>query len=190
VQSPALFSNAKRTLSKITQRDIESRLHYALHKQVFLDDLDGVAPNKKDACLQAINLFLREKWQHGAVICSSLSDRLQVRIGLSRAIALQPLTQKFICDYIQQTGNLSLWDNICNDRDLQNLVNTPLLLNILLLISDRFSLEQWRELQSAEERLDYLFEAYIAEMLARSYPKEDQYSDEENNIKSGNSTQK
>jgi hypothetical protein len=73
-------------------------------KVLLIDGLDEVAPEHRDACAQAINVF-REK--HGllpSVVCSRSADyaTLTNRLRLRGAVTIQPLTRAQIEQYLKR----------------------------------------------------------------------------------------
>jgi predicted NACHT family NTPase len=60
-----------------------------------------------------------------------------------------------------------LWQVISDDIELLELVRTPLLLSITILVSEEISIEQWQQLTSTFDRIQYLLSAYVRQMLTR-----------------------
>jgi hypothetical protein len=103
---------------------------------LLLDGLDEVVLSAREACIAAINQFQAE---HSAdiVVCGHRDDyqKLQVRLTLSATICLQPLTQAQIEEYLARFGptHTSLYDTMIQDPDLQQLAQSPLMLNLMAL---------------------------------------------------------
>jgi MFS family permease/GTPase SAR1 family protein/5S rRNA maturation endonuclease (ribonuclease M5) len=137
-----------------------------------LDGLDELAAERQELCVQKINDFLHPgNWTNPLVICSRTEEyqRYQTLLQLNNSVELCPFTQEQVYQYLQKTGNSQLWDSISNDSDLNQLARTPLLLNIIVLCAQEISIEIWQQFKSSEERLSYLFDAYISRMLKRPY---------------------
>jgi len=71
-----------------------------------LDGLDEVALEQRAACIEAINTFRR---QHGPVplaVCSRAADydALSMRMELSGAVIIEPLSRAQVGTYLKQTG--------------------------------------------------------------------------------------
>ncbi len=137
-----------------------------------LDGLDELETTRQRLCVEKINQFLQPgSWLNPVIVCSRLAEfeLLDTPIGLNGAIILQPLTNKQIRDYILQTQDTQLWASICSNSELMDLAKTPLLLNVMLIACEEISFSQWQQMESTEERLDYLFDSYIKRMLKRPY---------------------
>jgi NACHT domain len=135
-----------------------------------LDGLDELEPQRQELCVQAINQFLASETRPlSLVVCSrgeeysSYSTQLQ----LKNAIYLQPLTNNQIRDYLNTIKYIKLWSTISSDLDLLELVKTPFLLSVTVLVSQEISIEEWQHLTSTATRLQYLLDAYIGRMLTR-----------------------
>lgn len=105
------------------------------HILPLLDGLDEVSPALRKACIDTINAY---RCQHGLVplvLCSCREEYLELgaQILLQQAIYIQPLTQQHAEDYLANSGDqvVTLQSALHNDTDLQKLITTPLMLNIL-----------------------------------------------------------
>ncbi|MGK7949640.1 MAG: tetratricopeptide repeat protein [Xenococcaceae cyanobacterium] len=137
-----------------------------------LDGLDEVASARQRLCVERINQFLHPSvWSISLVVCSRTEEfqRLATPLELNGAIILQPLSSQQIQDYVLRTEGEVLWNSIKDDRDLMKLAKTPLFLNILVISWEEISFSQWQLFSSREERLSYLFDAYIRRMFNRPY---------------------
>lgn len=140
---------------------------------LLLDGLDEVAPEHREASVDAINAF-RE--QHGLVplaVCSRTEeyDALTKRLRLPGAVVVQPLTRKQIEAYLKQGGpplegvRAALQD----DPVLWELLETPLMLNIVALAYQGRSMSEVLALGKGEleERRTRLFATYTDAMFGR-----------------------
>ena len=137
-----------------------------------LDGLDELAAERQEKCIIKINEFLHpEKWTNPVVVCSRIQEyqNSTTLLHLNNSIELFLITPQQIYQYLQSTDNLQLWDSINHDADLGQLAQTPLLLNIIVLATEELSIQTWQQFKTSEERLKYLFDAYIRRMLKRPY---------------------
>lgn len=129
---------------------------------LLLDGLDEVVESAREACVAAINDF---KAEHPAnlVVCSRLDDyqTLAAQLNLPTAICLQPLTPRQIDDYLTQFGaNLeTLRHSLTQDRDLQELAQSPLMLSLMALAYDQDTLYP-ATTASTENKRQHLFATY------------------------------
>ncbi|MDJ0737493.1 MAG: NACHT domain-containing protein [Nostocaceae cyanobacterium] len=137
-----------------------------------LDGLDEIAVERQELCVRKINDFLHPgTWSNPVVVCSRTEEyqHLATLLQLNNSLELFPFTPQQVYEYLQNTANLQLWDSIKNDADLNQLAQTPLLLNIIVLSAQEISVETWQQFKTDEERHFYLFDAYIRRMLQRRY---------------------
>lgn len=141
-----------------------------------LDGLDEVVADQREACVQAINQFRSDYWLTDLVVCSRVKDYevLSTKLQLNNAVLVQQLSLVQIDRYLDQLDD-SLGDS-CASRlitvqkalqqnwELQELIQTPLMLNILVLVcqDNNFALSL---LQSSRDWRRNLFSAYIQRML-------------------------
>jgi hypothetical protein len=136
-----------------------------------LDGLDEVAPEDRDSCVQAINVF-RER--HGflpLVVCSRGADyeALALRLRLQGAVIIQPLTRPQVDQYLRQAGKplAGVRAALRDDPTLWELLDSPLLLSIVTLAYKGKSAAALRATGSPEERRARLLAAYTDEMFKR-----------------------
>jgi DNA-binding SARP family transcriptional activator len=134
-----------------------------------LDGLDEVIPDKREDCVQAINKFRSEYWLTDVVVCSRVNDYeiLATKLQLNDAVLVQPLSLVQIDRYLEQFGD-RLTAASCalhQHLELQELMQTPLMLSILVLVcqdakfvpsSSPLSVADWR---------NHLFSTYVQRML-------------------------
>ncbi|GAC1357302.1 MAG: hypothetical protein NVSMB38_39520 [Ktedonobacteraceae bacterium] len=146
-----------------------------------LDGLDEVAPQNRTACIQTINTYHQEHSFLPLVIASRSTDYLAqtARIRLSRAITIQPLTQKQVEEYVARGGE-ALWPlqvALHQDTALRELTETPLMLSILTLTYNNMPLEELLQGGITHAR-HQIFERYVERMLVTRGDKE-QYPPEQ-----------
>ncbi|MGK7875254.1 MAG: ATP-dependent Clp protease adaptor ClpS [Xenococcaceae cyanobacterium] len=138
---------------------------------LMLDGLDEVSEKHRGLCVQALNQFGREHGRTEIVVCSRLKDYeiLPERLRLQRAIYLQPLTKEQVQRYLAEAGlEMAAVSNLLReDTALQELVTTPLMLNIIILAYQGMSVEDLPRINSRAERRKHIFNAYIQRMFAR-----------------------
>ena len=145
-----------------------------------LDGLDELAAPRQSKCVEKINQFL-SGWNTPVVVCSREEEYnlYEEKLELNNAVKLLLFTKQQVFQFLEATGNRNLWEGIQGDRELQELVTKPLFLTILVLSVQEIALEQWKGFSSQEERLHYLFEAYIRRMFKRPYKGKNQPQEKE-----------
>lgn len=150
------------------------------HFLLLLDGLDEVSQDARVACIEAITTY-RKDHLVPLVICSRRSDYEEIlhpeRLVLNSAVIVQPLTNKQVEDYLVQAGShlLALRTALRTNTALQELVTTPLMLNVLALAYTDASLEDLPHGGSVEQQQRMIFDRYIECMVKRkgdlkSYP--------------------
>lgn len=143
-----------------------------------LDGLDELPPARQEPVVQGINAWLQS--DTGAprlLVCSRLEEYelYAAKLDLNGATCLSPLTDEQLKDYLASLKMAHLWQTLQHDDDLLALVRTPLLLSVSILANDDLDGVQWSRLQTTQERLDYLLDAYIGRRLhepvkSKEYP--------------------
>ncbi|NEP00738.1 MAG: NACHT domain-containing protein [Symploca sp. SIO2E9] len=135
-----------------------------------LDGLDEVKAEYRDDCILALNQF---KQDYGAelVVCSRIKDyeALSNRLNFQSAVYLKSLTLEQICHYLDSVGAdlKGLRTLIAEDRVLQELAQSPLMLHIMTLAYRGVAVEDLPRTNVAVERRRQLFDAYIEKMFKR-----------------------
>ncbi|WP_017297083.1 NACHT domain-containing protein [Nodosilinea nodulosa] len=134
-----------------------------------LDGLDELPPSRQEPVVQAINTWLQttEEGAPRLLVCSRMEEYelYASKLDLNGAICLNPLTDEQLQDYLASLQMEGLWEKLKHDDDLLGLVRTPLLLSVSILANDAIDLEQWEQLDTTQERLNYLLDAYIIRRL-------------------------
>jgi hypothetical protein len=139
----------------------------------FLDGLDEVPSQYRDACVTAINSFWRQNDQidNGIVVCSRIADYepLTTRLHLDNAILLNPLTLAQADAYLSQLG--AAWSElrtaIAEDAVLHEFVKSPLLLNVMAVAYQATPRNQISGLSEPNQKRQ-LFERYVVRRLRDS----------------------
>lgn len=137
-----------------------------------LDGLDEVEPSLHESCVRELNVWLRETSQPlYLVVCSlwgDIQDSSQQdiwQLSLNAVVQLKPLTQEQIQQYLISLDCTELCQMLEQDTNLLEIVRTPLLLNITAMSYELLSLAQWQQLSSRSQRVGYLLDVYIQQML-------------------------
>lgn len=140
-----------------------------------LDGFDEVQESYREACVEAINEFSQTFGLAGLVVCSRLNEynALSIQLRLNGAIRLQPLTEKQIDIYLANMEPTleRLRAALHQDKPLQTLAHSPLMLNIMSLAYQNEATFTEQPLDTVvdtiEARRSHLFDRYIAHMLIR-----------------------
>lgn len=142
---------------------------------LLLDGLDEVEENLREACVQAINQFSQEHGQTEIVVCSRIKDYevLSHRLRFQGAIFIQPLTSEQIVNYLDQAGAELAGVKVALQTNsvLQELAESPLMLNIMALTYQGISASKLTQL-TKEEQQKQLFDQYIQKMFNRRVGKQ------------------
>lgn len=135
-----------------------------------LDGLDEVATEYRTACIEAINNYRREHLVP-IVVCSRSADyrSLLARLLLQSAVEVQPLTNEQIDSYLASAGEqlAAVHQVVNNDPILQEMVTTPLMLDVLTLAYQNSIIDDQLKVGSLEMRRRRVFAAYVHRMLHR-----------------------
>ena len=140
---------------------------------ILLDGLDEVAQKHRTECVEAINAFVQKNGVPGIVVCSRLSEyvALGARLRLNAAICLQPLSMPQVYAYLEKAGAqlTALKALIDEDRDLQTLAQSPLMLNMMILSYQNATIDELRQtrIRTLEECRRDLIDSYIERMFKR-----------------------
>ena len=139
---------------------------------LLLDGLDEVRPKQRNACVRALNQFIAIHNLTEIVVCSRVKDyeELSERLRLSSAICIKALSSKQVYSFLAQAGDSlsGLKKLLQQDRELEQFAQTPLILNIMSLAYQNWSVENLlQQFRSSEDRYRHLFDSYIERMLHR-----------------------
>lgn len=132
---------------------------------LLLDGLDEQPSKIQLRCVKAINgLFLKGIYQQESlVVCSRRTEYETIpdkfKLPLNGVVCLQPLDKVQIEDYLLEIKSQNLWDKIQHSSKLLDLLQSPLMLNLLISISldNPTFVEKYQSLNSTEA----LFDNYI-----------------------------
>ncbi len=135
---------------------------------LLLDGLDEVNAEYRDSCIAALNAF-HQKYGVELVVCCRRKDYedLSQRLHFQNAVYLKSLTLEQVCHYLDGVGDdlTGLRTLIKEDRVLQELAQSPLMLNIMTLTYQGVAVEDLPKTEVVEERRKLLFDAYIEKMF-------------------------
>jgi hypothetical protein len=136
-----------------------------------LDGLDEVKAERRDACVEAINDFRQSHGLLPLVITSRTADyeALAQPLRLHGAILARPLTPDQVNAYLYDLGPAgeSVRAAICEDSSLWELLDSPLLLNIVTVACAGQAQAPPPMSGNVAERRDHLFGSYVNQMLRR-----------------------
>lgn len=132
---------------------------------LLLDGLDEIRDlEKRNACVTALNAFQQEQATE-MVVCCRVRDyeKLRDRLKLQSALVLQPLTNDQIQFYLDclQSNLTILKELLIEDITLQELAQSPLLLNIMVLAYQGIEVADIPVITIALNRKKLLFDDYI-----------------------------
>ncbi|MBE9125194.1 MULTISPECIES: AAA-like domain-containing protein [unclassified Coleofasciculus] len=137
---------------------------------LLLDGLDEVRADYREACVAALNSFYQEYCPE-IVVTSRIRDysSLSNRLTFESAVYLRSLTLEQVHHYLDSiaTDLTGLRTLIDGDNVLQELVTSPLMLNITILAYQGITLEELPHTNKVEERRQQLFNRYIEQMFSR-----------------------
>ncbi|GBF86566.1 CHAT domain-containing protein [Aphanothece sacrum] len=132
---------------------------------LLLDGLDEVRENQREACVRAINQFLREYGKTEIVVCCRIDDynKLSEKLHFQSAVLYKSPTDKQIDRYLDDAKeNLSAVKELKKeDKAIQTLLRNPLTLNLIVVAYKGRSREKLLDISSLEERHNHLLNTYI-----------------------------
>ncbi len=135
-----------------------------------LDGLDEVKVSRQKLCVQKINQFLNSYSRVAKIVVCCRIEAYQKTgelLKLNNSIVLEPLREEQIQEYLLKVSRGLVWKNIKTDRDLLELIKTPLILNIWLESRQKILRSQWQNLSDRDQKISYLLDIYIKSILAR-----------------------
>ncbi len=134
-----------------------------------LDGLDEVDTKKRTACIETINTYRQEHGLLPLVVCTRSADYFaqSKRVLLRSAVAVQPLTEQQVDDYLASGGE-PLWGlrvALHRDAALRELTSAPLMLSVLTLAYRGKSVADLLTASSPETQRRQLFTTYVQRML-------------------------
>ncbi|MEQ9482647.1 NACHT domain-containing protein [Coleofasciculus sp. F4-SAH-05] len=154
---------------------------------LLLDGLDEVGALDKinqdwqrDACILAINQFLRSYERTEMVVCSRLNEYnlISERLDCQCAVLYKPITSNQVNRYLDDNQDTLPGVKVLFPEDLtiQSLAENPLTLNIMTFAYQEKSREDLAGINSFSEREKNLLDTYVEEKFKREQSG-DSYSD-------------
>jgi NACHT domain len=133
-----------------------------------LDGLDEVDEKYRNDCVRALNNFISMFPLTEIAVCSRVKDyeALTERLEISSALCLQPLSLEQVYGFLDKIGGTvnGLKTLLRNDVEVEQFVQTPLILNFMSVAYAGWSVEelipQMRSISDEDRRL-HLFDTYI-----------------------------
>ncbi|MEM7063509.1 MAG: NACHT domain-containing protein [Cyanobacteria bacterium P01_B01_bin.77] len=143
---------------------------------LLLDGLDEVRSNLRNLCIRQINQFLRTYRHTECIICSRLTEyeTASEALQLEASLKLQPLTPNQAAEYLEQFSThqtlLGLIQAIQENKDFQQLAETPLMLNVMALAYQDQPVSELQNFTSLDDHRAYLYDAVLERLLQRKQP--------------------
>ena len=146
---------------------------------LLLDGLDEVAFEYHDKCIKNINQF-RQDYMVNMAVCSCTADynNLTIKLNLTNAIVIQPLTVQDINEYLVGKEYQVVREALSHSPRLQRFATSPLLLNIIALAYRDVPIDEIKSIATLQEHHRHLFSTYVQGMFVR-YHTNMQYSREQ-----------
>jgi hypothetical protein len=138
---------------------------------LLLDGLDEVREDSRAKCVQAINQFRNKYGLTSLIVCSRIEEYTAInkKLAFEGVITIQPLTSEQVSAYIDRFGNrlANLRLLLKEDKALQELAETPLMLSIMTLAYKDLQADELLAFPHIEDRRKHLFNTYIGRMFER-----------------------
>ncbi len=159
--------NTKYQVPKRVARDWVDHDHLTL----LLDGLDEVPEVRRESCVSAINAYRETHGFVDVVVCSRTQDydQLTNHLMLNGAIELKPLSDAQVTQYLARLGPpaTAVSRLLDNDRALQEMGRSPLMLSIMILVYQDASAEELPQFDTLDSQREHLFTVYVKRMLER-----------------------
>ncbi len=135
-----------------------------------LDGLDEVDEAHRESCVEAINIFSAEEFVKLVIVCRTQEhSTLSTYLLVDEAIELQPPTRHQVSSYLSAAGVMTteIQEAIQTDPSLWELLQSPLVLNIVALVYQNQPIGALRIAGTHQQRMVHLFGTYVEHMLAR-----------------------
>lgn len=138
---------------------------------IFLDGLDEVREEHRNACVQAINQYRNNHGFVDIVVCSRTKDygELSDQLTLNGAIVLNPLTDEQVFNYLDnEDADLSTMRQFLeNDAELREASYSPLMLNIMVTAFNSTSVDTLQVLENSDDVRHDIFTVYVKRVFDR-----------------------
>jgi len=143
---------------------------------LFLDGLDELPEDRRSDAVAAIEAFRNSAIGRWFVVCSRSAEygALANRFTELDSVEIEPITSAQIQGYLAEVQGeiiqprIAKLDNTINaDTTLQEVADTPLMLNVMLLAADAVEWSMLPTDEGADAVRSVIYDAYIEEMLIR-----------------------
>ncbi len=139
---------------------------------LLLDGLDEVSLDYREACIDTINVYRGQYGMVPIIVCSRSTEYLaQTRLLLLHsAVVVQPLTLEQIEDYLTSAGEKleAVRKVFYEDKVLQELATTPLMLSIITLTYAGIPVENFSMTDSLATRRQQILDTYVRRICGRT----------------------
>lgn len=136
-----------------------------------LDGLDEVREEARPVCIAAINAYYLLHQDVPLVVCSRIKEYFAQdrRVAFLKAVSIQPLTTEQIDAYLTSAGGQleAVREALRTNAALQELVTTPLMLNVLTLTYQGSPLDELQSAGTREAQQQLIFATYVDRMFKR-----------------------
>jgi DNA-binding SARP family transcriptional activator len=136
-----------------------------------LDGLDEVKTEDRGLCITAINNFVADHGLLQVAVCSRIADYEEIgsQLKLNTAVEVQPIASAQVLSHLEAAGERlkGLHSAIATDRELLELLSTPLLLSIAATAYQDTAIGELAPLGTGGDRREELIESYIRRALRR-----------------------
>ncbi len=142
-----------------------------------LDGLDELDVMRQQPCVLELNKYIHQEEPTYLVVCcrQEVYEKLNSKLILNGAISLKDLNPEQIRGYLNEVNQLDFWNQTKDYPKLLNLLRTPFLLSISVVVikdsEDKLLVEKWKDLKSEKDCITYLLDAYIDRMFNRPLPR-------------------
>ena len=168
-----------RRLYKVPRRVVEGWLQSRKVTLLF-DGLDEMRPRSREECVKAINKF-QDLYNVPSMAVSSRAadyEALRGRLSLQGAVRIRPLNRAQIETYLETAGDRlsGVRTALTRDRALWELLDSPLMLNVMVLAYHDRPASDVELGTTLDERRRRLINAYVTEVLSRRQAPSARYS--------------
>lgn len=157
-------------------RDFAKALIETFQITLLLDGLDEVAQQHRNACVEAINVFLQEQTLYTVVCCRrteyDLIKKASFILKLNSAVVIKSILKEKVSAYLQKNNLSALQQIFLHELVLEGLLTTPLWLGVARqsFANTKFTLSDFTDTEKAKNQL---WQAYIQQALLYKKTVED-----------------
>lgn len=148
--------------------------YWVEHNEValFLDGLDELPAGRRGDAVAAVETYRNSTLARWFVVCSRSAEYGALANGFTEldSVEIEPVTPSQIQGYLAELDGeqpRQLAATIAGDAILQEVADTPLMLNVMLLAAGAIDWHTLPTGQSADVVRSFIYDAYVEEMLLR-----------------------